>query len=223
MASCRNGHTSEWPDWCSICGERLTSASPASADPPAATGATQPASFVPCTHCNAPRHVDDVFCESCGFDFLTGTLPGPLPHVTPSSPAPFVAPLLTVSIDPDYFKASVGDIELELPVPLPAATTIDITGVRMLIGRRSESRGIYPDVDIDASTADPAVSSRHALVEFHAESGRWTLTDLGSTNGTATDASGGDVLTSGDPRDIDIAAGASFWIGAWTRIDIKAN
>jgi len=91
--SCPNGHDSEWPDWCSVCGERLGAApaaeagdagvlgDAAAASPAAAPAATPlvttppPASGPTCENCGVARHEHDVFCESCGYDFASGSLP----------------------------------------------------------------------------------------------------------------------------------------------------
>lgn len=122
-----------------------------------------------------------------------------------------------VSVDAAFFAASVGEVELTLPDPLPAAEIVPLTGIRILIGRQSTSRGIFPEIDLRALTEDPAVSSRHAMLEFDADN-NWTLTDLGSTNGTFLTADADEAIESGVA--LPVTAGSSFYIGAWTRIDI---
>jgi hypothetical protein len=46
----------------------------------------------------------------------------------------------------------------------------------------------------------------------------WTITDLGSTNGTRVDVAG-EPIEPGTP--VALAPGASVFVGAWTRITIE--
>lgn len=224
--ACPKGHSSEWPDWCSVCGERLgaAAADEAAPDPaPAAPLATPPTpSGSTCENCGESRRDDDIFCESCGFDFLSGTSPSPDPAVdgagadeasTPDS----LAAIITV--DTEFFEASVGDVDLDLPDPQPEPATVDLVGSRILVGRSSESRGIFPEIDVDELTGDPAVSSRHLMIERIDDS--WTLTDLGSTNGTFLAADAEDPIEAGNA--LPVQPPMSIWLGAWTRIELQAG
>ena len=90
------------------------------------------------------------------------------------------------------------------------------------MGRTSESRGILPEIDIEALTSDPGVSSRHLMFE-RAATGQWTFTDLGSTNGTylSPDAEATPIST-GPAFPID-DEGVNLWFGAWTRLDLALH
>lgn len=203
-------------------------ASEAAATPPdtAAPAATEtapaPVANGPtCPNCSVPRHEDDVFCESCGYDFASGSLPDAdqQPEAAGSvAPTPVGPPMhAKISFDADFFAASVGDVELEVPDPLPAAEMVPLAGSRALIGRQSTSRGIFPEIDAQALTGDPAVSSRHAMLE-RTDDGSWTLTDLGSTNGTYRTTAADNAI---EPNDVQsLAPGDVFFIGAWTRIEL---
>lgn len=240
--TCPKGHESEWPDWCSVCGERLEGAGAAT---PAATTTNEmptpdPVAGAPtaagptCSNCGVSAHPDDVFCESCGYDFASGTLPVAVESLPPSSPAPDAgaAPpdpgdrtslIVTVSIDAAFFAATTADVELTLPDPPPDPAPITLAGSRNLVGRHSASRGILPEIDIEALTSDPGVSSRHLMLE-RAGADAWTLTDLGSTNGTYLSAeAAADPITPGTA--LPVADAMSLWLGAWTRLDfaIKTN
>jgi len=226
--ACPNGHESEWPDWCSVCGERLEaveagsdSATPDVVPAPAAPVAAAPAttSGPTCDNCGVSRHEHDVFCESCGYDFASGSLPegsAASPDVAPvaAQPAPMHA---KITVDTGFFAASVGEVDLALPDPLPEQQIVPLPGIRILIGRKSTSRGIFPEIDVLSLTDDPAVSSRHAMLERDA-SNNWTLTDLGSTNGTFLTAEADDAIEAGTA--LPITAGTSIYLGAWTRIDL---
>ena len=231
---CPNGHDSTWPDWCSTCGERIDGAAPAATAAAPAAAAATPAVETPapdaaasgptCENCGVPRFEHDVFCESCGYDFASGSLPEGATETDagesgdPAQQAAEATPMhAKISFAADFFAASVGDVELELPDPLPSEQVAPLNGVRILIGRKSTSRGIFPEIDVRALTEDPAVSSRHAMLERD-PAGAWTLTDLGSTNGTFLTPDAEEPVAAGVA--VPIAAGATFYVGAWTRIDL---
>ena len=159
----------------------------------------------------------DVFCESCGYDFASGSLPeGTV--LDANAAAPQATPMhAKVTVDGAFFAASVGDVDLALPDPVPEQQIVPLAGIRILIGRKSTSRGIFPEIDVRSFTEDPAVSSRHAMLERDA-SNNWTLTDLGSTNGTFLTPDAEQAVEAGIT--IPIAAGTSIYLGAWTRIEL---
>lgn len=236
--TCPNGHESEWADWCSVCGENLGGTSPGSAapsgsstqspdpDPPASTPAPDGPT---CSNCGEIAHPDDAFCEVCGYDFASGTLPV-LVEATPAAAAPAASPdaqpagprtplTVTVTIDTEFFSATTADVELALPDPLPAAAEIVLEASRNLVGRHSESRGILPEIDVEALTSDPGVSSRHLMFE-RTDSDIWTFTDLGSTNGTYLSSEAtADPITAGAA--LPVNDGLQIWLGAWTRLDLS--
>ncbi len=79
-AVCPAGHTSEAEDYCDVCGMPIDASAPAPASPPPPTDlpAESPvASGVgqPCPHCGTENAAEALFCEACGYDFTTGSLP----------------------------------------------------------------------------------------------------------------------------------------------------
>ncbi len=81
---CTAGHESLTDDYCSVCGVPIDAA--ASRTEPVAkktSGVMPPAPVVPpassaqqsCPVCHAVAAADAFFCETCGYDFLTGALP----------------------------------------------------------------------------------------------------------------------------------------------------
>lgn len=225
MARCPNGHESTWDDYCSSCGAAMggsaapPAASAAASAAPDETPAPDPAApdvgSGACPNCGETRHVTDVFCEGCGYDFASGTLPAaPAAPLTGSTPA---TPLrLAISADRAFFDAQDAGDTVDYPSAEPAPITVELTGSKVLIGRVSHSRGIHPEIDVTALTGDPAVSSRHAMLERRAD-GSWTLTDLGSTNGTHL---GGAAIAPHTP--LPVAGGAVVHVGAWTRLEVVA-
>lgn len=166
-----------------------------------------------CSNCGEPHGPDDVFCENCGFDFLTGSLPTPEPSITSSAP-PTEAPnaMVRITADADYHERMDADGVLEFPDPPPPAREVPLTGELVLIGRSRPSRGLFPDIDL---SSDPAVSSRHAMLARRGD-GSWTLTDVGSTNGTYL----GDSTVALEPDvAVPVSDGTDIHVGAWTRLE----
>lgn len=95
---CPAGHDSTADDYCDVCGmpieatavfPQASAAGPAAADP-AAAGAAAGQS---CPNCGTANVAEALFCESCGYDFTTGSMPRPLmppegltPPTGPTSP-----------------------------------------------------------------------------------------------------------------------------------------
>ncbi|MBW4687691.1 MAG: FHA domain-containing protein [Komarekiella atlantica HA4396-MV6] len=210
---CLKGHESTESDFCSECGVKIL-------------GIPEQAfvvNIIPstvletCPACSAPREPNSGdFCEICGYNFVTGVhgeLPvgeaeGGIP--SPQSPAP-QSPIVwevIVTIDP-----SLRNLESpEAPINQPPVI-FRLEKDSNLIGRRSEIRGIHPEVPLDF---DDAVSRRHALLNCQAD-GTLTLRDIDSANGTKLN---GVELT--PMLDTQLQDGDEFTLGHWTRITVKA-
>ncbi len=199
-----------------------------------------------CDNCGETCEPDDLFCESCGYDFVTGSVPEssdlpPLVDVTvdpgdgsggassspESSPVPSLVDgssgtiprlRIAVSTDPDYFAAMVTEGEVPLPDPLPPDHELELFGSELHVGRTSESRAVHPNVDVEALTGDPAVSTRHAVLRV-SDNGTVTITDVGSTNGTFVGDFEGEPITQGIPVDLD--GERVVYLGAWTKLTIE--
>ncbi|KRD40327.1 hypothetical protein ASE27_05235 [Oerskovia sp. Root918] len=103
-AICPNGHASESTDYCDVCGEPMAAASSGasgavssgSAGPGAtAAGAGEGAGSgepITCPHCSFPAAAGALFCENCGYDFTTGSLPEPAEAPSAATPVPAGAP-----------------------------------------------------------------------------------------------------------------------------------
>lgn len=203
-----------------------------------------------CDNCGEICGPDDLFCESCGYDFVTGSVPestdlpqlvdpdtdsgsgtgagtdqsGSTPDSTPvpslvdvssgGIPQVFVA----ISTDADYYEAMVTEGEVPLPDPLPPDQELELFGAELHIGRTSESRAVHPNIDVEALTGDPAVSTRHAVLRVSGD-GTVTITDVGSTNGTFVDDFEGEPVTQGIP--VELGDDSVVYLGAWTRLAIK--
>jgi hypothetical protein len=115
MTLCPNGHSSESTDYCDVCGAPMAAAAPAPAAPAVAAASTPSGAGEPitCPNCSFPNLPDALFCENCGYDFTTGSLPEPDPDapgfaVPVASPAPVPnAPTVVPVI------ASVSSLDIE--------------------------------------------------------------------------------------------------------------
>ena len=228
MNRCPNGHYTSATDYCDVCGAPVDGggapATPAESSPPAAR-ATAPATE-PCPSCGTPHTPDALFCESCGYDFTTGTMPRPLDPPAPAeeapgslpdvpAPAPVARWVVEVWTDPDWYAESQG------PDPLPSSgppRTVVLTGRSALVGRPSTSRNIHPDVDC---ADDSGVSRRHA--QLTTDGTRFWVEDLESANGTFVAPSGGplpkDPVPVGAKRELD--PDDRVYVGAWTRLVVR--
>jgi len=167
-----------------------------------------------CPSCGAPRDAGVPFCESCGHDFAS---PTPSPAAVPAPPAA-LDNVGVVRADRSYYDALSTGSGLDFPDPLPAPLVIPLTGTEVEIGRRSQSRGANPQIDLSGDNEDAAVSHKHAVLR-RTEDG-WTVTDLGSTNGTRVDLAQ-DPITPGTA--VALPPGASIYVGAWTRITLETS
>jgi hypothetical protein len=175
------------------------------------------ASPTTCPNCQSPSGPDDKFCEVCGYDFATGTLPAPPVPVAATTPAAPAAPWeAVVNADREYWERTSASA-VTFPEHCPERV-FTLSTDEVLIGRHSESRGINPQIDLSGTPEDTAVSRSHALLRRQPDGG-WTLVDPGSTNGT---------WLNDDPAPVEhgvalpVADGDRIYVGAWTRIDLRA-
>jgi pSer/pThr/pTyr-binding forkhead associated (FHA) protein len=140
----------------------------------------------------------------------------PVPEPTPEpAPEPVVETppaakqwTVTVTVDPSLrdpdgpeAPTDVADVVLAIDKPV------------CLIGRKSEKRGIHPEVALEM---DDGVSHRHALLT-QGDDGSLTLRDIGSSNGTRLN--GEDVKAL---EDVPLHDGDQVTLGRWTRLTVNA-
>ncbi len=228
---CPKGHISSEPDYCSECGAKMQSAT-ASGTP--ATGASVPPGDPEhCPDCGTPRDPDIAFCEICGYNFVTGAHGDP--SAVPPLPPPVQASVATPAEQPMPPGSPANQARVEA-APWTATLDIDPTlhepgsplppnGVGpnvfplaapvSLIGRRSEARGIFPEIPV---AYDDAVSHRHALLQLTPE-GALTLRDIGSSNGTRLNGTAATPMTDYPLQDGDVIT-----FGHWSRLTLaRAN
>ncbi|EAP97878.1 hypothetical protein JNB_12978 [Janibacter sp. HTCC2649] len=248
---CPSGHDSTATDYCDICGAAMnadgaptgvhpaaegasgeagSAGDPAASSSPSDTPAAAPepeSATRPCPNCGGPNSPDALFCEVCGYDHTTGTLPRGADSSAAAAP-PVEAPANTSKdlatpwvaelwIDPAWYTAQGSSDPLPSQGP-PAVFALRNTS--LLIGRVSNSRGIHPDIDCGV---DNGVSRRHA--QLTTDGTRWWVEDLASSNGTYIGDSVGDLPTTsiptGQKREVD--ADDRIYVGSWTRIVLRPS
>ncbi len=236
-STCPNGHTSTADDYCDTCGAPIaagggtpaagtagsgTTAGPAGGEGAAAAEVQPPATAKSCPNCGEDATPDALFCESCGYDFTTGTMPRPAEAsaapVTPLAPLAPAAPVEWVVerwVDPDWYAAQQADD----PCPSPGLpVVVPLTGKSVLVGRPSKSRNIHPDVDCGD---DSGVSRRQAQLTTDGQ--RWWVEDLQSSNGTYVGPASGPLPTTPVPpgQRQELAEDDRVYVGAWTRLVVR--
>ncbi|GAA4261203.1 FHA domain-containing protein [Dactylosporangium darangshiense] len=247
MATCPRGHSSVATDYCDECGTPINAPmlpAPIAEVTPASVGWPAPAAGgQECPDCGSPR--SGRFCEVDGFDFEAQTPPAqkPAPDSTTSTPqpdgisqtavtgtsTPTPTPSangvlrLVVAADRAYHErmAAVDAPDAEsvaFPVFCPERRFTLAEGQQLLIGRRSRSRGIEPNIDLTGPPEDVGVSHAHAVL-MSTSDGAWTVVDLGSSNGTYLNDST-DPLKPNVPT--PVKQGDQIHLGAWTTLTITS-
>jgi predicted ATPase len=131
-------------------------------------------------------------------------------------PVPLPTWELVVVADRDYFERVQAD-GIEFPLA-SYERRFRLEGERATIGRRSTSRGIYPDIDLSAAPTDTGISHQHAILV--SQSGSWAIVDPGATNGVFLN-DGPEPLPRNQP--IPFGEDDRVHIGAWTTLTLQRN
>jgi hypothetical protein len=198
--------------FCERCGHDSLAPAPAAStvDPPAPTPAApaQPAPPAP--------------AQSTPF-----APPAPAQSTPFAPPAPADAATrswqVVVTADRDYFERMQAlqgpDVdEVSFPQFFPERR-FPLLGKQLLIGRRSRSRGVYPDIDLAGPPEDSAVSHTHALL-IPQPGETWAVVDLRSTNCTYLNGAT-DPIEAETP--LPLRDGDHINVGAWTRLTLRAT
>ena len=111
------------------------------------------------------------------------------------------------SCDENPMKESEKDYQLVVFDSGRQLRTISILEGSNLIGRWDQDDGAFPEIDLEGEDPDCKVSRKHAVIEF--SSGRATVEDLGSLNGTIVN--GAVKLEPGHP--VELKPGDTISIG----------
>jgi ribosomal protein L37E len=154
-----------------------------------------------CAGCGQALPARAGYCESCGLDV---------------SVAPIVERIVVeVSVDRSYFR-TLDPGGLVFPSGREPQT-LSFDGGSVCVGRRRDTGGTQPDLDLSGDLDDPGVSHRHAVIS-RADSGALHIIDAGSTNGTT-------INDSHTPIEVDVPVavvdGDRIHVGAWTTITLR--
>lgn len=119
MAICTEGHESTATDYCDVCGAPM----PVQPEPstPAAAGPTSDAAAKSCPVCHGANPADALFCEACGYDFTTGSLP------RMSALRPQVSPDAVPVVPPSGPVVQANPLDLDAPAPVvPKVSGLDL-------------------------------------------------------------------------------------------------
>src|SRR5689334_19258794 len=155
---------------------------------------------------------DPEYCDRCGRRIKArGEAARLQPPVSPSSRT-WIA---TASADRAYFDA-IAPANALFPVHYQSRNYA-LAEHEVLIGRRSSSRGIAPQIDLSGPQEDMGISHRHVWLERQADGG-YALVDAGSTNGTTVNDS--PVKVAPHAR-VPLVDGDRIHIGHWTTITLR--
>ncbi|WP_322781014.1 FHA domain-containing protein [Frankia sp. Cas4] len=163
-----------------------------------------------CPNCQRPNEPGARFCEVCGFDLILRERPA-----APVRGAVQTGWDVVVEAEREYYDSG-DDHRVPFPTVYPRRV-FALSGPRLLIGRRSESRGIHPEIDLSGTPEDPGISRAHAMLELMADGG-YAVHDPGSTNGTRLNDEP-NPIPPGQP--VPLHNGDRVYLGAWTRITIR--
>ncbi|RKN37612.1 FHA domain-containing protein [Streptomyces hoynatensis] len=131
--------------------------------------------------------------------------------------------VVTIGPDPEYFQAMMRRsgpeaAQLQLPAYAPEQQ-LPLNGPQVTIGRRRQSTGESPDIDLSRPPEDPGVSHQHAILVQQPDAS-WAVIDQDSTNGTT-------VNMAEDPIQpfvpVPLREGDRVHIGAWTTLTLYRN
>jgi hypothetical protein len=198
----------EGDKFCEVCGYDMTLGAPGASGPAPAAAASGPQAAP--TEAAAPSEAASA---------APATTPSPVPFSTPAAASgrAFAAPVwqAVVVADRDYYERMQAE-DIPFPTVYPDRV-FSLTTLRAVIGRRSVSRGIKPEIDLSGAPEDPGVSHMHAVLVGSPEGG-WTLIDPGSANGTFLNDSTDPIDTN---RAVPVADGDRIHMGAWTTLTLR--
>lgn len=155
-------------DYCDGCGAKLAAAAPAAA-PNGGAAAVPAASETPAageTPAAAPEAAASETAASADSKAPTGDL-------TPPAAAPAATPEAAIAAFKAKFQVVRGGRK---------GQEFQLEDGNNLIGRWDPETGAFPEVDLDQDDPEAKVSRKHALLRI--ESGKITVEDIGSLNGT---------------------------------------
>ena len=164
-------------DYCDGCGAKLSGTAPATISAPPEKEIV----------ISAPDAVKDLVVEAPDQP-AAGTVnqsvsggtesSAPTGEMTAPAPAPTPAPPPAAAAAPFKAKLTI----TRGTIPERRNHEFDLENGNNLIGRWDPDTGSFPEVDLDADDPEAKISRKHALIRI--DSGKITIEDIGSLNGT---------------------------------------
>jgi hypothetical protein len=244
MARCPAGHDSADLDYCDVCGADMAGMAGA----PAPVPAGRPGDVCPrCDTPRAGRFCEeDGYDFELGADrpavspARTSTTAHLVTPATPTMPStvsklgrgadrnrPAGRPgrgwAAVITADRAYYDTvmAVGGpdaVDIAFP-PYHPDRLVRLTGSEIRIGRRSNSRGVTPEIDLSEPPEDVGVSRMHAVLLARPD-GTWVLVDPGSANGTTVNGSTDPIAVNAE---VPVGDGDRIHVGAWTTITLRRD
>ncbi|MCP3989169.1 MAG: FHA domain-containing protein [Actinomycetia bacterium] len=204
-----------------------------------------------CENCGVNHGPDDIFCENCGYDFITGSLPGPNEQFSPPAAAQSPEERFGGALFPDPpavpgAPASARALTEQVTISVRVEISADQAYYASVVaeGELSFPQSIPPPVHVDlvgteihigrasdsraihpdidvADLTGDPAVSSRHAVVRGTADGTMTVTDVGSTNGTYVNSFSGSSIGVGQP--IVIGPGVDVYVGAWTRLRFSPN
>ena len=134
-----------------------------------------------CTNCQSKQLDGTIFCSECGASLISARrhqTTMSLGQRLPTSDLPAAAPTRASAAEPDQSVPTVTLVIMNSGRRIKLDVSDDL-----LIGRKDNARGIFPDVDLGLDGGyDAGVSRRHAILSY--KESVYTIEDLDSANGT---------------------------------------
>lgn len=128
--------------------------------------------------------------------------------------------MVRIGPDRDYFMAMMhrsGPEAAQLTLPAYAPEQrVPLTGQQVTIGRRRQSTGQAPDIDLSRPPEDPGVSHQHAILVQQPD-GSWAVVDQDSTNGTTVNGAEEPIQPF---IPVPLREGDRVHVGAWTTLTL---
>lgn len=239
---CPKGHQSTDSDYCSECGALIGKSNVLNTEPVQIPASNKPSTVSQeiCPDCGTPREGNGRFCEVCRHDFQDNKIGVAEVIIASQSKLPEeIKPVAKEEVVKEQAAGPVIPVEVEIPAvsqrlnvlisvdrdklaswdgesPIKPDVNTRIFPLDLdenLVGRRSNVKGIYPEIEIN----DPGVSHRH-MKFIKQPDGSYNVLELGSSNGTELN---GAILEPG--VNTPVKAGDELTIGIWTCIKIMAR
>ena len=134
-----------------------------------------------CSNCQAKQFDGTIFCSECGASLLPPRRNETTMSLGQSSPTGDLKPMPQEFVPHPAARPSGPALTLVI-MNSGRRITLDVSD-DLLIGRKDNARGIFPDIDLGLDGGyDAGVSRRHAILSY--KGNVYFVEDLGSGNGT---------------------------------------